>query len=117
MNLDLTQVIENGATKLDAAAPGWVEAVDTARLEMRSTADCVLGQVFGDYAAGKERFGLKDCSAYGFIHPRRHVASGGHDEAFVFARLDRQWAEYVEIGRSAARLVTEAERLPARTPA
>lgn len=73
MRLDLTEAIERGATRLDAAAPGWVAAIDIARLDVRSATDCVLGQIFGDYATGKERLGIKDGSLYGFICPRRHV--------------------------------------------
>lgn len=44
-----TQRVERGATLLDQRVPGWHERVDVHRLRLISTADCVLGQLFGHY--------------------------------------------------------------------
>jgi len=109
VRLDLTEVIERGATRLDAA-PGWVEAIDIARLDVRSAKDCVLGQIFGDYATGKERLGIKDASPYGFIHPRRDVPCG-YDDAPILAELNLQWVEHIERHRDTRRLFAEAKGL------
>jgi hypothetical protein len=39
---------------LDRRAPGWRRVVDPDRLRMASPTHCVLGQVFGDYQAGRD---------------------------------------------------------------
>lgn len=50
MNAD--EMVAKGAAVLDSAQPGWVNLVDTEELDIQSTEDCILGQVFGDYIFG-----------------------------------------------------------------
>jgi hypothetical protein len=39
---------------LDVTVPRWRRVVDPVRLDMTSSTRCVLGQVFGDYLAGRQ---------------------------------------------------------------
>lgn len=45
---DMRQRVNTGATLLDQHEPGWASRIHTARLDLWSTADCVLGQLYGD---------------------------------------------------------------------
>ncbi|HEU5032734.1 MAG TPA: hypothetical protein VFV01_47980 [Spirillospora sp.] len=41
-----------GAAVLDKVRPDWFEYVDLPALDVRSCADCTLGQLFGEYQDG-----------------------------------------------------------------
>lgn len=73
--------VARGAALLDARHPGWHEEVDLDRLYMRSTCDCVLGQLYSPSAAegtaydnGLRALGEPDAPAHGFdsVFGERH---------------------------------------------
>lgn len=43
---------ERGAALLDQLRPGWAAAIDTARLDLASSYNCILGQLFGSFCNG-----------------------------------------------------------------
>ncbi|MFI6496020.1 hypothetical protein [Nonomuraea typhae] len=49
-----------GAAELDRLQPGWHRLIDTAKLDLWSEDNCVLGQLHGDYVDGLERFRWTD---------------------------------------------------------
>jgi hypothetical protein len=44
--------IERGAALLDQACPAWENDIDLGTLDLGNECDCVLGQLYGDYATG-----------------------------------------------------------------
>jgi hypothetical protein len=46
---DARERVARGARFLDQHRPGWHAEIDTARLRMESCAQCILGQLFGDF--------------------------------------------------------------------
>lgn len=48
MNAEM-KVVSWAAKALDRAKPGWADRVDVQRIDLWSSDDCVLGQVFGNY--------------------------------------------------------------------
>lgn len=68
----LKERTEAGAAALDAYfhSRTWDKEIDLDTLDLSSTCDCVLGQVFDDgydgYYEGIRRLGIEDSSAFGF---------------------------------------------------
>lgn len=66
----------NGAELLDLMEPGWYRRIDLDTLDIRSTNDCVLGQVFrttdtwanNGCGVGRSRLGFHAADVYG-SHP------------------------------------------------
>ena len=56
--MSLSSRVAKGVALLDGHDSQWVGKVNLETLNLASGYDCVLGQVFGDYATGKEVFGL-----------------------------------------------------------
>jgi hypothetical protein len=108
MRTELAEIVERGAAVLDEAAPGWPDAVNTTRLDVRTSPDCVLGQVFGSYHGARRTLGITDGAAYGFSLP-----GGFWDRPLpeLWADLNRSWVECIERRRAARRLVSGAEEL------
>ncbi len=48
-----------GAALLDAKKPGWRDLVNLDLLDIGSCTQCILGQIFGSFAAGVMELGLK----------------------------------------------------------
>lgn len=65
---ELAERAARGAKLLDERRPLWFEEIDLGRLDMESTCDCVLGQVFtGGYLIGLEMLEIgTDEPDYGF---------------------------------------------------
>jgi hypothetical protein len=105
MKSDFTQTVECGASRLDAVAPGWEDAVDTDRLAVRRPAACVPAQVFGDFRSSLEAPGVGDASGHGFAFPTT-VPHGGRS---VREALDGARAEAIGRRRSASRVLAEVE--------
>lgn len=63
---------QRGASYLDAQMPYWYQRVDSKRIDIEHSKNCILGQLFGDYyALGAQRFRRKleeigHSSQYGF---------------------------------------------------
>jgi hypothetical protein len=51
--------VDNGARFLDKEVPGWWRRVSIETLDMATSRQCVLGQLFGSYSGGCERLGLE----------------------------------------------------------
>jgi len=49
--------VAQGAAFLDRVRPGWASVIDVDTLAMRTCRRCLLGQLYGDYGTGAERFG------------------------------------------------------------
>jgi hypothetical protein len=64
-----TARVRAGAQRLSKEIGGWALRIDLTRLNMRSTKDDVLGQLFGDYAYGLNVLGLtlEDAQMLGFV--------------------------------------------------
>lgn len=58
---DFSDVVAAGKALLDSYDPEWADKVDWDNLNMSSTVDCVLGQLFGDGGVGYDA-GLKALS-------------------------------------------------------
>lgn len=46
------QHIDNGVRWLDATIPGWADKLDVETFDISHCLRCVLGQLYGNYAAG-----------------------------------------------------------------
>jgi hypothetical protein len=73
--------VNTGALLLDEQRPGWARSVNLSRFDMASLTDCLLGQLFGGFAAGVimlwngdalSNKNWKRAIAHGFIHPDDH---------------------------------------------
>lgn len=60
--------VARGVALLDERSPGWVNKVSLNKLNMWSSADCIVGQVLGNYCAGIRVLGLdtKGAANHGF---------------------------------------------------
>ena len=47
-----------GAKFLDEKHPNWFKQIDTNKLNMTLTNDCILGQLYGDYFEGAKQLAL-----------------------------------------------------------
>ena len=78
--------VRRGAALLDKMQPGWAKQINTTTLEMGSSCDCILGQLYGDYIDGAKAIGL--CSIYQRIHY-------GFSTCGKWSDLDRLWKSEV----------------------
>lgn len=81
--------VARGAALLDKKVPGWESRIDLSELDLGSECRCVVGQLFGDYWAGKDRLGVE--TACGYLY--------GFDEylpLFRFAELDEAWITLIK---------------------
>lgn len=56
--IDIRPEVHAGVALLKGDWPGWWMAIDPDHLNMRACSSCVLGQLYGDYDKGADRFGL-----------------------------------------------------------
>lgn len=71
-DVNMRERAERGAALLDTVRPYWYESISIGALDISDCRTCVLGQVYGDYAAGlKELF--PDASSF------RSTASDGDE--------------------------------------
>jgi hypothetical protein len=62
--------VENGIKFLDRVMPPkWRQKINLDELSLSSTADCVLGQLYGDYDDGRYQLDLDgdEAEEYGFV--------------------------------------------------
>jgi hypothetical protein len=91
---DMFLAVQAGAKLLDEKRPGWPQGINTERLNVSNTLDCVLGQVYGHFDTGLGDLGLdwveNEDEPYGFSLPlfRR--------EEVTYAALTDAWRD--EIG-------------------
>lgn len=79
----IAERVSAGIALLDEKVPDWRERVSVEDFDIRSTYNCILGQVFGGvdagYHVGLERLGLEKCSC---CYEENTVASCGFDVDF-----------------------------------
>jgi hypothetical protein len=94
---DYAERVARGAALLDGRRPGWAEAVDLDELELSSCQYCVLGQLYGDFYAGRTALGLRESeisAPYGFdIYSTRE---GDED----FEALAEEWRKLIRARRT-----------------
>lgn len=59
--------VRRGIAWMDEWVPDWRESINRENLDMRNGADCILGQVFGDYDEAVNNNGILDPAFLGFI--------------------------------------------------
>lgn len=90
-----------GAAWLDDHQPGWVDRIDAAQLDLEDCKECVLGQLFGDFAvAVRHQFGNDDemVSRLGFEIPVSVMGRG--DVSGRYAELTETWRELIAAERA-----------------
>ena len=91
-SISLAERVARGARLLDEKRPGWAREIATDRLAMESCDECILGQLFHDYADGI--FMLKR------DFPSTYIFRASH---FGFTIPPREQDEAVErVGRAGA---------------
>jgi hypothetical protein len=60
--VSIAERVERGAALLDAKRPGWWRDIGLGRLDIKSSCDCIAGQL-GDYARTVEALGLYEYDA------------------------------------------------------
>jgi hypothetical protein len=79
--------VQAGMRVLDKRSPGWFLAMNPATLNIISTEDCVLGQVFGSWDAGLRALHIGDL-------PKQQVELGFNLRglgAWQIFSLNREW--------------------------
>jgi hypothetical protein len=91
--------VERGAALLDRHYAGWEDRIDPDRLDLGSSSDCVLGQLYGHYGGGlvkvfgnMERVGVK--VEHGFTLGA--APASGH-----YVPLTAAWRRLIEARRGA----------------
>ncbi|MEV4575901.1 hypothetical protein AB0K16_21915 [Nonomuraea jabiensis] len=99
---NFSERVAAGAALLDKKTPGWYQDIDLGILDLYSTDDCILGQVFGDYSGGAAFLGLDIPGQYahGFDVP--------HSDAGEIANLE-QWVALTACWKAEIRQRVEAE--------
>lgn len=83
--------VDAGAKFLDQHHPGWDQLIDLARLNLESSDDCVLGQLYGSYGRGLDRlFPRKD----GVI-PERYPLGFTEPDMSNYGELNRAWERLI----------------------
>lgn len=80
------RAVRRGAKLLDREKPDWFKLVDLDRLNLDSSLTCILGQVYGDYYAGRVDLGID------YEQVRSHAFVGGMS---IFRR-EEFWRHEVE---------------------
>lgn len=89
------QMVRYGMRVLDRVQPGWDERVMLSQLDTRSARSCILGQVYGSFAAGASRLGAPS-TVCGCDLPPAWSTDANHDlltacwrEAIAARRVER----------------------------
>lgn len=113
--MDETQVIERtslasrvraGVALLDREQPGWTAKIAVDRLDIRNGAICVLGQMYGEFAAGSVLlFGKEYADAEEYDHGFSGFLPGWYDHGEYLQGcrgLTRLWAYVVRTRQAVA---------------
>lgn len=95
------ETVRRAAALLDKARPGWENEIDTETVDLLSSKDCVLGQVYGDFSTG-----VVDISNHGYVSRGWETPFSGPD---ADGRQMRITAWLVEIHQR--RAVSAVERV------
>ena len=94
-----------GAEFMDGVRPGWFDEVDGSRLNIYSTKNCILGQIYGSYEVGARLYGFWGNNLalrYGFL-----ASVFGF---FPTTRLIRAWLYEIERRRVQAVFASNAPK-------
>ena len=80
-------VAQAGMEILDEYKPGWEGLIDPETLNLESCSFCVLGQVYGDYDAGKVELNLHKGNEHGF--------DVGKGDSRHYSLLTRAWLRVI----------------------
>ena len=64
---DYTERVQRGINLLNQHSPYWLNRLDLENLYMDQEHQCILGQLFGSYAKGKNKLGLVVGCEHGFV--------------------------------------------------
>ena len=64
--------VKAGATLLDRRCPDWASRIDVGRLDLWSTRQCVLGQLFESFEIGLGKLGSPSSYWRGFSAPTEY---------------------------------------------
>jgi hypothetical protein len=95
MKQQLALAVKKGAYLLDEQFPEWRRQINLGILNLASSSCCVLGQLYGDYARGKDNLGLWEDGAgseYGFDFP---TDPAENSTTIVWRALDELWTEHI----------------------
>jgi hypothetical protein len=93
MKYKYPNTIEGAVAVLNIARPGWREKIDVEKLDMGEWANCILGQVFGDYYKGFKELFDSPASEYEWV-------SYGRDEVFGSRASIKAWIKFIEQGQA-----------------
>ena len=79
-----------GAEFLDERRPGWVAKIDRKRLDMLSSRDCILGQLYGDYEDGLHALRPLSRTDLGFS------VTSMESRGVYFPALRKAWLKLIE---------------------
>ena len=83
------ELVNDAIALLDVKEPGWFNKIDTDRLDIASPTNCVLGQLYGEYALGLEKL-------YSYPH-QQHA----HFSAFALVGTTPVWIREINKRRPA----------------
>lgn len=104
----LKEYVDTGAKRLDKEYPGWHRMINVDTINMSHHADCILGQLYGEYVIGTDKLGIhlhwesvqhgytKDCREWNSTVTWVEVK-----DAWVEAIEERVVGEYVDAGAKA----------------
>ncbi len=105
MRKDAIRGVTSGAAILDAQMPGWERGVDLGTLDIRSTCNCVLGQLFnGSYVDGVRELFLQEeginaalttSHRHGFGSPHSLFKGSAESNAW-FNELRERWTDLIK---------------------
>lgn len=92
MNEDIATRVARGVALLDERVPGWVNLVNPLGLNIESTEQCVLGQIYGQYNEGVDALD---------INPERYGFDANHFDGnkWQYAVLTKEWTRVITILR------------------
>lgn len=98
---DARTAAARGAVWEDEHEAGWIEAIDTDRLDLSDCEACIRGQLDGEYHVGTEKWGLSldDSTRLGFNVTFELLCRAADDDPQpkdrAFAELTAAWLEEI----------------------
>lgn len=89
---EVAERVERGAALLDEKQPGWAARIDLSTLDIGAQYQCVLGQIYDDFAIGADEvLACASAAAHGFMWE-----DGDEDgEPSEIAALNDEWRRVV----------------------
>lgn len=110
MDTDVAGRVARGVALLDARVPGWVDRVNTIKLDIQNCERCVLGQVYGDYFFGSSKLEIVEReSEYGF--DRVQDLDYIEDMIQDFEDLREEWQRVVTVLQAKPQVTVEPKEL------